>query len=80
MTVGLKQCIKLHNGDPYNLYSSMNIIRAIKYKVTWFEYSTRTGDMTNACRSLVGTMRERDHLRDLRMRGGGGGDIKVYLK
>ena len=32
MTVGLKQCIKLHNGEPCNLYSSINIIRAIKYK------------------------------------------------
>lgn len=43
--MGLKQCIKLHNGEPYNLYSSINIIRAIKLKVTWLEYSTRTRDM-----------------------------------
>ena len=70
MTVGLKQCIKLQNGEPYNLYSSINIIRAIKYKVAWLEYSTQTRDMANASRSLVGNVRERDHLRDLRMGGG----------
>jgi hypothetical protein len=28
--------------------------------------------MANACRSLVGNVRERDHLRDLRMKVGGG--------
>jgi hypothetical protein len=35
----------------------------------------------NACKILVGNVRERDRLRDLRMNlVPGGGDIKVYFK
>jgi hypothetical protein len=48
--------------------------------VRWSEYLTRTGDVANAYRILVGNARERDRLRDLRMKGGGGVILKYILK
>jgi hypothetical protein len=46
---------KLHNDEPYNLYSSPNTIRMIKSRrMRWAGHAARMGETRNACKILVG--------------------------
>jgi hypothetical protein len=46
---------KLHKEELYDLYSSTNVIRVMKSRITiWEGYVTRMGERRSACRVLVG--------------------------
>jgi hypothetical protein len=52
LTVGWR---KLHNEEPYNLYSSLNTVRMIKsWRKRWVEHIARRREKRNAYRILVG--------------------------
>jgi hypothetical protein len=58
---------KLHTGneDLYNLYSSLNIIRAIKYRrMRWVGNVAFVGGMRNAYKILVGKSERKLSLED----------------
>jgi hypothetical protein len=55
----------LHNEEINDLYSSPNIVRAIKSrKMRWAGLVARVDERRNVFRVLVGNLRERDHLGD----------------
>jgi len=56
---------RLHNEDHYDLYSSPNIIRVIR----WTGHVSRMGDRRGACKIWWGDLRERNHLEDLGVDG-----------
>jgi hypothetical protein len=57
------------------LYSSPNIIRAIKSRIMiWAGHVAVIGDRRGACRAFVGDLMERDHLEDV------GIDRRIILK
>ena len=56
---------KLHNEELNVLYSSTNIVRAIKSTlVRWVGHVARTGKRRGRYGILVGNLREKDHLED----------------
>jgi hypothetical protein len=60
----------LHNEYLNDLYSSPNIFQVIKKtNMRWAGHVVRVGKSRGVCRILVGNMRERDHLEDLRVDG-----------
>jgi len=66
---------KLHNEEINDLYSSPNIVRAIKSrKMRWAEQVARVDERRGVFRVLVGNLRERDHLGDR------GVDGRIILK
>jgi hypothetical protein len=66
---------KLHNEEINDLYSSPNIVRAIKSrKMRWAEQVARVDERRGVFRVLVGNLRERDYLGDR------GVDGRIILK
>jgi hypothetical protein len=70
---------RLHNGEPYGLYSSPKIMRVISLmRMRWVGQVARLGDRSGACRDLVGRPEEK------RPFGRSGhsweGDIKMCLE
>jgi len=69
-----------HNEEPYDLYSSPNIIRVIKSRMIWPGQVAIMRDKRSAYRALVGKPergregRGRDHLEELRV------DVWIILK
>jgi hypothetical protein len=64
-----RECRKLHNEELYDLYSSTNIIRAIKSRrMRCFEHVARMGDSIIAYRVLVGGSEKKMPLRRPRSR------------
>ena len=54
------ECRKLHNEELYDLYSSKNIIRAIKSRrLRYVGHVARIGDRIIAYRALVGRYKEK---------------------
>jgi hypothetical protein len=69
---------KLHNEELHKLYSSPNIIRAIKSRrMIWTGHIARMGDKRNAYRILVGTPEGKRPLGRPRCRWED--NIKIYL-
>jgi hypothetical protein len=55
---------KLHNEYDHDLYSSPNIVWAIKSEMTWAVYVARMVECRGVYRVWLGNLRERDHLED----------------
>jgi hypothetical protein len=56
---------KLHNEEPHDLYSSSDIIRVIKTKMMrWAGYVERLGEMKNAYKLYLESLKGGDHSED----------------
>ena len=53
----------------HDLYSSPNIIHAVKSRMRWVEYAACMGDRNVHTRLWWGDLRERGHLEDLGIDG-----------
>jgi hypothetical protein len=61
---------KLHNDELHNLYSSLNIVRVIKARrLRWVGHVAHMGEGRGVYRVLVGSLKVRDHWKDLRVGG-----------
>jgi hypothetical protein len=61
---------RLRDEELHDLYSSPNSIRVIKSRrMRWACHMARRGDRRGAHRTLVGNLREGDHLEDLGVDG-----------
>jgi hypothetical protein len=61
---------KLHNEELNDLYSSPNIVRALKSKrMRWAEHVVCMGERRGVYRVLVGKSEGKSHLGDLRIEG-----------
>jgi hypothetical protein len=50
---------KLHNEEFYNMYSSLNIIRIIKSRISWAIHAARMGKTRNVYKILDGNTEEK---------------------
>jgi hypothetical protein len=62
--------IRVHNEELCDLYSSLNIIRVIKFRIMrWAWHVARVGDRRSACRDFVGRPEGKKPLGRLGLRG-----------